>query len=152
MKEMKPPVQLRKPASITFGENIVPIGEIAAIHDDRMVNGSFVVILSNVHRAASHSINKDHAAYKDVLALYRYRTYVWVKKDDDAIVFYAHDADALAILYEQLEQNRYHFTYHLGAIDPNSITVYRNQGQDVDALDREAELETLVENFRFLAK
>ena len=147
-KEVEPPVQLRMPESINFGEKNIPVDEIAAIHDDGATPGYFLVILSNVHHAASYSIGKDHFAYKDVLALYKYRTYIWVKEDDEAIVFYAHDAHALAVLHKQLEQNGYRFTSQLGAVDPNGITVFRNQGEELEDLDRELELKTLVEDFR----
>ena len=134
------------PDAIALGyDKPVHIKDIAAIHAH--INSYYVILVNNLYGSASFTVDRKHPAYQDAKQLYSYRTYIWVEQDDEEIVFHAYDADALGVLYEQLEQNNYAFVYSLGGTQ-NEITVYRNQGDDLDALDRENELESLIANYQ----
>jgi hypothetical protein len=136
------PVNLRKPDTITFEDQTVPVDEIAAIHRDP-VYFTYDVILSNYkHGGKSYSVSASHQSYQDVADLYDWRSYVWVEETDGAIIFHAHDSSALHVLEETLEQEHYAW---VGT--STHIMVYRNQGNNVDALDREERLPDLIAMF-----
>lgn len=139
--------ELIKPEMIDFGDQIVPTNEIAAVHQQSW-NSSYYVLFTD-YKAQACQIKKDHAAYKDVQALYNYLHHVWIEEDSEAITFYAYDSAALGVLYEILERDHYSFLpRHIGSGVLNEIVVYRNQGDDIDAMDRERGLSGLVEDFR----
>jgi len=72
---------------------------------------------------------------------------ITVAEREDAFVFRAATARALQGLYEQFEQSGIRFTYSLGGKE-NFLEAYKNQGDDLDALDREMHLGMLVDEYR----
>ena len=72
---------------------------------------------------------------------------VTVSRGENNIVFRADDAYDLAVLYERLEQNAIAFTSCLSNYRESEITAYLNQGDDVDAWDKELYLDSLASEY-----
>jgi stalled ribosome rescue protein Dom34 len=67
-----------------------------------------------------------------------------VSRNDNEITFSAEDTHDLAVLYEQLEQGDIQFAYDGQTV----ITASLDQGNDVDALDKESYLDLVASQYQ----
>lgn len=132
------------PHDIKFAPGVVvPPNEVAAIHQDPVSKQLHVILPAYKWEAKSYRLLTEDSAYAASLALALERHFIWMEEENDAYVFRANYNMTLQGLYEELEQGHYRFDMR----ESTEIRVYKDQGEELAALDRELWLPDLVSRY-----
>jgi|SRR5579883_937782 hypothetical protein len=132
--------------TITIGEEMFALDDIAGLHLNPGRGELIAIPAPNIKRKhLDYTIWPDDTQYPALLAHYKERNRVTLKEEDDAYIFLATHSQALAVLVEELDREHYAYTSKIGGRD-NQVRVFKDQGNTVDALDREINFSLLIAN------